>query len=106
MSPTTRTPDINERVQHGELPTGVEHQRTTDDFTDQTVPAGLLRAHKIAPEVWGRLVTVAGTVRFVWEDSASEPVVLGAGDSVVIPPDTPHHVEPQAGARFHVEFYR
>lgn len=93
-------------MQHGELPGDVEWQRTTDDFTDQTVPAGLLRAHKVAEGVWGRLQVLEGTLRFVWEDDPGSPLELGSGDAVVIPPATPHHVEPEPGARFHVEFHR
>ncbi|MCB0991196.1 MAG: DUF1971 domain-containing protein, partial [Acidimicrobiales bacterium] len=38
------------------LPDGLEHVRTTDIFDNDTVPAGLLRAHRVADGVWGRLV--------------------------------------------------
>lgn len=93
-------------MQHGELPEGLVLQRTTDEFDGETVPAGLLRAHRIATDVWGRLRVTAGAVRFVWEDDADRPVDLRAGDALVIPPDTYHHVEPSDGARFLVEFHR
>ena len=94
-------------MEHGELPSGLELVRTTDEFTAETVPAGLLRAHRVASGSWGRLVVRGGSVRFVWEEpGAGDPLELVEGDSVVIPPDTPHRVEPGDDARFVVEFRR
>ena len=92
-------------VQHGHLPDGLEQTRVTDVFDIDTVPAGLLRAHRIAG-VWGLLAVEAGTVTFVWEDRPGEPVRLTAGDSMVVPPEVPHHVELGEGARFSVAFHR
>ena len=87
------------------LPSGLLLERTTPAFTAATVPAGLVRAHRIAPGVWGRLVVEAGTVTFVMEaDGASRRV--GPGEHQVIPPDARHHVEPSADAVFAVEFHR
>lgn len=88
------------------LPDGLELQRVTDVFDADSVPAGLLRAHQIAAGVWGRLVVVGGTVRFVWEDDPDHPVHLAEGDSVIVPPLRRHHVELGDGARFSVEFHR
>lgn len=87
------------------LPSGVVLQRTTPVFTADTVPDGLRRAHQVAAGVWGRLRVLAGTVTFVAEESG-ETRVLGAGDAQVIEPELRHHVEPDDGARFVVEFHR
>ncbi len=89
-----------------ELPDDVTLQRVTDVFDVDTVPAGLLRAHQVASGVWGRLVVVDGTVRFVWEDDPDHPVELVGGDTLVVPPLRRHHVELGGDARFHVEFHR
>lgn len=94
-------------MEHGQLPPGLSLQRTTDEFTVATVPAGLRRAHRVARGVWGRLRVIEGRLRFVWEEpGAVEPLDLVDDDSVVIPPDTLHRVEPQPGCRFVVEFHR
>lgn len=93
-------------MRHGELPPDLTLQRTTPDFDADSVPDGLRRAHQIAAEVWGLLEVLDGSLRFVWEDGSTEPLDLAAGDSVVIPPEVLHHVEPGADARFHVSFYR
>lgn len=87
------------------LPDGVDLVRRTDTFTDETVPAGLRRAHRVATGVWGRLVVEAGSVTYVEEASGARRT-LGVGERQVIAPDTPHHVEPGPGAGFHVEFHR
>ncbi|HTO00931.1 MAG TPA: DUF1971 domain-containing protein, partial [Microthrixaceae bacterium] len=72
----------------------------------ESVPAGLLRAHRVADGVWGQLVMSTGRVRFVFEDSADEPIIVEAGGSVAIPPGRHHHVEFDGPATFAVEFYR
>ncbi len=87
------------------LPEGLELARTTPELTAETVPAGLLRRHEVAAGVWGRLVVQEGSVTFVAEGSG-ETRVLSAGESQVIEPDAPHHVEPASDARFVVEFHR
>lgn len=87
------------------LPGRVEHVRTTPVFTVETVPAALLRAHRVAPGVWGRLRVMAGSVTFVLEDTG-ESRRLGEGDDQVIEPDVAHHVELGSDAEFVVEFYR
>ena len=88
------------------LPAGLEHVRTTDVFDDTTVPAGLLRAHRVADGVWGRLVVHTGTVTFVFDDAPDHPISVGAGDAIAIPPARQHHLELDHPATFAVEFHR
>lgn len=93
-------------TENDRIPDGFILARTTDVFDNDTVPAGLLRAHRVADDVWGRLVVHGGQVRFVFEDSPDAPITVPAGAAVVIPPARPHHVELDEPARFAVEFYR
>jgi tellurite resistance-related uncharacterized protein len=88
------------------LPEGLDLVRTTDVFDNESVPVGLLRAHRVASGVWGRLVVYTGSVTFVFEDETGDPITVHAGDSVVIPPDRLHHVELYDPATFVVEFHR
>jgi len=88
-----------------ELPSGLEHTRTTPEFSVQNVPAGLLGAHRVADDVWGVLRVFAGTVVFVLEDSGAQRS-LTTDDAQVIEPGVLHHVEPSDDARFVVEFHR
>lgn len=88
------------------LPEGLEHVRTTDVFDEHSVPAGLLRAHRVADGVWARLVVHTGSVTFVFEDDADAPIAVAAGEHVVIPPARLHHVVLTGPATFAVEFHR
>ena len=75
-------------------------------FDNSTVPAGLLRAHRVAEGVWGRLLVHSGEVVFVFEDHPDERIVVAEGGSVAIPPARLHHVELDQPATFAVEFHR
>jgi tellurite resistance-related uncharacterized protein len=88
------------------LPEGLEHVRTTEVFDNATVPAGLLRAHRVAEGVWGRLVVHTGTVTFVFDDDPDHAITARAGDRVAIPPTRRHHLEVDEPATFAVEFHR
>lgn len=88
-----------------QLPEGLELARTTDVFDEDSVPAGLLRAHRVADGVWGRLVVHEGSVGFRFEDE-DRLLNAAAGDSIAIPPGRRHHVELVGPVRFVVEFHR
>lgn len=88
-----------------ELPADVELTRTTDRFDRESIPAGLLRAHRVASGVWGRLVVEQGSVRFVFEDDPDGARTVAAGEDQVIPPDRLHHLEPVGPVVLLVEFY-
>lgn len=89
-----------------QLPEGLEHVRTTDVFDQVTVPAGLLRAHRVADGVWGNLVVHTGTVTLVFDDEPDRPIAVSAGNTVAIPPARQHHLELARPATFAVEFHR
>lgn len=87
------------------LPDGLVLTRTTAEFTHESAPSGLRRAHLVAAGVWGRLVVSDGEIGFVFEDEPERVVDVRAGSHVVIPPDTPHHVITREGCRFVIEFH-
>lgn len=89
-----------------ELPDGLVLTRTTDVFDNHTVPAGLLRAHRVADGVWGRLVVHTGRVTFVFDDEPDQPISVAAGETVAIPPARQHHLVLDGPATFAVEFHR
>jgi tellurite resistance-related uncharacterized protein len=90
----------------GGLPEGLEHVRTSPTFDETTVPPALLAAHRVASGVWGRLVVDRGIVGFVFEDEPGRRHAVGAGESMVIPPDRPHHLIIDEPVTFAVEFHR
>jgi tellurite resistance-related uncharacterized protein len=88
-----------------ELPEGLVHLRTTPEFDERSVPAGLLAAHRVAAGVWGRLRVLSGSLVFRFENGDDEGRRLVAGDTQAIPPSDPHHLEMTGSVRFLVEFH-
>jgi tellurite resistance-related uncharacterized protein len=89
-----------------ELPDGLELQRRTPTFTEESTPAGLRAAHAVGEHTWGRLVVEVGTIGFVFEDAADDVRTVSAGEHQIIAPERLHHVVLGDPVRFHVEFHR
>ena len=47
-----------------DLPTEVSSYRRSPEFTDETVPKGLLRAHRTKEGTWGKIVVLKGKLRY------------------------------------------
>lgn len=89
-----------------DLPAGVQWVRTTPEFDQDTVPAGLLSAHRLAAGVWARVVVRSGSLAFVFDDDPERPHRLSAGDCGVVPPERPHHLVLDGPVRLVLDFYR
>ncbi|BDT59522.1 hypothetical protein MasN3_30160 [Massilia varians] len=89
-----------------DLPAGLEHYKSTPVFDQDSVPAGLRRAHSTAAGVWGRIVVHAGSLRYVIEAPDTEQHLLAPGKPGIVEPGVPHHVATEGPVRFCVEFYR
>jgi tellurite methyltransferase len=62
--------------------------KRTPEFTEATVPQGLLRDHSTKAGVWAQIRVLEGTLRYH------------------VPSEVVHHVEPLGRVRFYVEFFR
>ena len=89
-----------------ELPDRLHVVRTTETWDEQTMPAGLRRAHRLAAGSWGRLRVERGELRFRARTRPALDVVVSAGASQAIPPEVEHEVEPRGSVRFAIEFLR
>jgi tellurite resistance-related uncharacterized protein len=88
------------------LPANVAAFKRTPDFTQSTVPAGLLRSHETKDGVWGKIVVLEGTLLYRILGPEAEEIVLSPDRHGVIEPTVSHEVVPSAGVRFFVEFHR
>ncbi len=97
-----------------EVPADAVLVRTTPEFDEASVPPGLLRAHRVAVGVWGRLVVRSGSLGFGFDHDSGEgdgacdgesEWTIGAGSSQAIPPERLHHVTIDGPVQFVVEFY-
>ena len=88
-----------------ELPDGLQPLRKTAIFTQESVPAGLLRDHTTKAGVWGLIHVLDGELRYL-VPSTGHDEVLRAGDKGVVEPAVPHRVAPVGKVSFYVEFWR
>ncbi len=91
------------------LPADVRPYHRTAIFTQDTVPAALLKAHSTKPGVWGLIHVLEGQLRYVIVDerrAATETILVADGPPGVVEPEILHHVEPLQAVRFCVEFHR
>jgi tellurite methyltransferase len=85
------------------IPDGVQEYRRSATFTEDNVPAGLLREHGTKPGVWALIVVESGQLDYTFE-SPLRTFLLGPERPGIIPPEVPHHVSVIGPVRFHVEF--
>lgn len=88
------------------LPVNAVPYKRTAEFTDSSVPSGLLRGHSTKPGAWGKIVVLEGALTYRILEPTIEEVPLSPRHCGVIEPTVKHAVVPQSGVRFYVEFYR
>jgi tellurite resistance-related uncharacterized protein len=91
------------------FPGGLRPYRRTDLFTQDTVPAGLLKAHNTKDGTWALITVLEGELIYRVTDPrrpASQTVLTPHTPPGVIEPTVLHAVEPRGPVRFFVEFYR
>lgn len=88
-----------------EMPERVRFVRASAPWDERSLPAGLLRAHRLASGTWGRLVVEEGRVAFRAATTPPTECVLRAGSTQAIPPGLTHEIEPIGHVRLFVEFF-
>ncbi len=88
----------------GPLPDDAQVYRSIGPFDAQSVPRGLLGKHDLKPGAWARLCVTAGSVIFVWDDSAGGSDLLTAGVEMIVPPCIPHHLDLCGPLEFTIHF--
>ena len=87
------------------LPAGVQAYRRTSEFTQDTVPAGLLRDHVTREGTWALIHVLEGTLLYRIPAMKLEQVLHPYSAPGVVLPQLPHSVQPVGAVRFFVEFY-
>nr|WP_298670680.1 DUF1971 domain-containing protein [uncultured Sphingomonas sp.] len=91
------------------MPDGLESYRSTDSFTEATVPAALLADHNTKAGSWGLIRVSEGQLRYCVTDprrEALETILTRETAPGIVEPTILHHVEPIGAVRFQVEFWR
>ena len=88
------------------LPEGVKPYASTKEFTAETVPDSLLKAHTTKQGCWGRLNVMSGHVEYFLEGADQPLARIEANDSWIILPAEVHFVKVSEDGKFFVEFCR
>ncbi len=89
-----------------DLPDSVTSYNKSPEFTEETVPAGLLKAHQTKEGTWGKINVSEGYLRYRILEPELEEVLLSKEVYGVVEPTVLHEVEPEGKVRFHVEFFK
>ena len=106
--PRTRESAVGKTIDCGRCvqrlpPDDMKVFKSTPVFTEETVPAGLLKDHSLKSGVWGRLVVLEGSLRFCEGDLRVE---VGPETLWHVLPDVTHFVEVVGPVSFRVDFLR
>jgi len=86
------------------LPQNLVAYKRTPNFTEETVPASLLKDHTTAVGTWGLIQVENGTLEYIIGDD--EAHTLSPDTNGVVEPTVVHHVRAVGPVSFFVEFYR
>jgi tellurite resistance-related uncharacterized protein len=88
-----------------ELPDRVHVVRSSPEWTEDTMPAGLRRRHRLVAGTWGQINVREGMLRF---SMATHPPLVrdlaGSEATQPIPPEVDHEVEPVGPVKFSIDF--
>lgn len=87
-----------------EFPTGLTEHKKTPEFTEATIPAGLLKEHNTKAGVWGLIQVLEG--RLVYTLADGREFVLIPGVLGIVVPEMLHQVRADGNVRFCVRFHR
>lgn len=97
------------RIPATDLPPGLEAYRRTDTFSEESLPAGLLKAHSTKAGIWGLIQVTDGELLYRIEDERrirTERHLRAGSPPGVVEPTVLHSVKPLGPVRFYVQFLR
>jgi len=88
------------------IPAQAKPYKRPPEFTEQTVPAGLVGRHNTMQEVWAMIHVVEGRLLYRILEPEREEHLLDPTHPGIVEPQTPHQVQIVGPIRFYVEFHR
>lgn len=89
-----------------QIPANAIAYKKTPEFTEDSVPNGLLKDHSTKEAVWGKIVVLEGKLEYTINEPVLEVHTLDQATFGVVEPTVPHSVKPLGHVRFYVEFYK
>ena len=88
-----------------ELPDALRFERSSRTWTEETLPAGLKRAHCLAPGTWGLIRVTSGQLRFSVKTNPELDITVTSGMTQPIPPEVEHEVCALGPVDFSIVFF-
>jgi tellurite resistance-related uncharacterized protein len=90
------------------FPRGLVAYKRTAEYTEASVPRGLLNAHSTKDGVWGRICVTSEQLVYCVKDPRRVPheQILWPGIDGIVEPTILHEVRPNGSVTFTVEFMR
>ena len=88
------------------MPINVTAYKKTPEFTELSIPKGLLKSHQTKKNVWGKIVILEGKLQYTINEPEIEIVVLTKNLHGIVEPEIPHEVKAMGKVSFYVEFYQ
>ena len=88
------------------LPDNCISYKKTPVFDQDSIPAGLLRAHQTKAGAWGKIVVLEGKLLYRILEPTVEEHILDKHSHGVVEPQVLHEVSPQGEVKFYVDFHR
>ena len=92
------------RCEQAEWPEGLVAYKSTPSFGYETTPKGLRKDHATREGVWAQIHVTQGALLYVVGERAER--LVPQEDPGVIVPAQLHHVVPEEGVEFFVQFFR
>ena len=86
-----------------EFPEGLSEYKRTPEFTQDTIPKGLLKNHTTKLGTWGKIHVLEG--KLLYSPEGHDGIRVGVGETANIPPETLHSVVADGKVYFYVAFY-
>lgn len=88
------------------LPPEVEAYSRTPTFSEDSIPPGLLKAHKTKTGTWGKINILDGKLHYRILEPEISDYELDENNPGIVEPTVLHEVAPIDAVSFYVEFYR
>ncbi len=85
-----------------EFPEGLSEYKRTPEFTQDTIPKGLLKNHTTKLGTWGKIHVMEG--KLLYKLDGQKGIVVLPMQTANIPPEMLHSVEADGDVRFYVTF--
>jgi len=80
--------------------------KRTPEFIEESVPKALLRSHSTKSDTWAMIVVLEGSLKYRILESDIESIAMDSEHPGNIEPSIRHEIDPRAGVRFYVRFYK